>query len=284
MSHAPVPSIGMRVFSFPTCRVVHIPATSQTDWSLKNLYDQSSLDRNWALAQRLAEISHTLNLKTVYAPSVAHMSAHIITDVSKFGIAIRLNSRVTLYRDFLAADGVRLEQDEAFMMSSGGCPIVIASSGEHCIAAHTGLDSLADPARVQSTGSSRTHDSVIEAIADCFLGKGIALSEVSVAAGLAIPQEDFVLHLDQPEFADRTRALQAHITRRWGGSMFTSGIQHHQRVLCVSMEKLIEEQARALGFGSVQIFGTLDTYSAYTRHPDANMRTRRNLAIVLRTA
>jgi hypothetical protein len=92
--------------------------------------------RHPEIAERVGRALFDRGITDAYAPAVDKMSARIVPK-SLLSKVIRLPYGVNLYRNHeVPADGVALGRGHAFIMSGGGCPVVVAAGKNSCIVTH----------------------------------------------------------------------------------------------------------------------------------------------------
>jgi hypothetical protein len=258
-----------------------IPAISpEGNWSLKNLQVPEDAVRHPEIAERVGRALFDRGITDAYAPAVDKMSARIVPK-SLLSKVIRLPYGVNLYRNHeVPADGVALGRGHAFIMSGGGCPVVVAAGKNSCIVTHASRDSLLDRNHIRKTGEPRDYASVIRAIIGWSAKYGnIKPGQLSLRGFFTIPTADFSHPPDDPVWGEDNILLAEFIRKQWSAPVI-SGPD-----LCLSIPELIMAQAAEGRFGPTGMERELPSSGAfgYTRHSDEAMRTVRNLVIVHRT-
>lgn len=245
------------------------------DWSLRSLQKQEDLGKNFFVGSALCMALHGTRARRAFAPNVALASAAIANNV-EMKDRIRLWN-IDLYRNKdLPADGVTLDPGEAFVMSAGGCPVIIASGGGSMVVAHAARDSLIDRKAVGGT-PGREHISVVRSIVAALKKRGVRPGEVTMCMLFSIPVETFGHSFDHPEYGAYNRALETFINERWpdcttrgNGGMF------------LDLERLFVEQARQEKVQGAWAMLSLRECPALAHTRDGKGRERRNLIIVKR--
>src|SRR5690348_10075568 len=109
-----------------TYEAICYPAgTPSGDWSLAKLKVPGDEQLNPTEAERLGRVLASHGIKRAFAPRVADSSA-IIVPKSELTDVIELPHGVKLFRNArLPADGTTLGPGDAFIMSGGGCPVIV---------------------------------------------------------------------------------------------------------------------------------------------------------------
>ncbi|MHB1163501.1 MAG: hypothetical protein ACYCZZ_03210 [Minisyncoccota bacterium] len=247
------------------------------NWSLQQMQNQEDVYQNHGLATGLYVALRRLGVRRAYAPQVAPASATIV-DAAALQDRIRLRGNVSLYRGKdVPADGVFLKQNEAFVMSSAGCPVIIASVDDHMIVAHAGRDSLIDRGAVMGT-PTRKHVSVVDAIIDAFKQKSAAIHRMTMCMQFSISAEAFEHRFDHPQHGAYNRALAAFIDAKWPGS----ALRKTADGLLLNLESVFIEQARQAGIRNVWTFLSLNECPELAHTRDGKKPDRRNLILVKR--
>lgn len=259
-----------------------IPAgTPDGDWSLKHFQHSEDAERHPERAERLGRMLHDLGVTDAYAPAVDKMSA-LITHRKELSEVIELPYGVRLYRNKnVPADGVPLRKGQAFVMSGGGCPVIVAAGGKDtCVVAHASRDSLLDPNRIQKIGEPRKYASVIQAIIGWVeRNDGLRPGRLSLRGLFTIPAAEFTHPPDDPIWGWVNERRAEIIQEKWNRPIIT-GLD-----LALSIPELIKAQAADHGFGPTGVDKELPSSGpyGYTRHIEKGMRSARNLVVVRRT-
>jgi len=262
-----VPGMGARVRAL---------SPQSRNWSLKSLQTQEDVRVQCHLATGLREALRDIGVHKAFAPHVVLASAQI-ADRNAFKQPIDLGEGRHLYRNQdVPADGVFIGKGHAFVMSSGGCPIIISTAGEQMIVAHAGRDSLVDRGAV--TGNpTRPHVSVVNAIVEAFLERGATLRDISMCMMFSISASLFTHSLIDLNHGTYNYALWEFIKGRW-----PSGVVRHKNNMLLSLEMLFEEQAREAGVRNVWYTNSLEEFPRLAHTRDGLGSDRRNLFIVKR--
>lgn len=259
--------------------------TPAGDWTLKNLRVPEDVQKHPAEAERIGRVLAEHGIKRAYAPHVAPASG-IIIPRPRLSSVLELPHEVTLFRNAaMPADGVALGRGEAFVMSGGGCPVLVMSGDGMCIAAHASRDSLLDTCHIRTgeRNPDRPHKSVINAMVSWAARRETSplKPRQSKLSGYFSISTDWFRHSpDHPDFGVLNVQRAKYIERNWGPGIV---IGPH---LCLNIENLSRAQARTAGFtpelvvfreeiGGNSPFG-------FTQHPDPAMRPVRSLNIVHR--
>jgi hypothetical protein len=213
-----------------------------TDWSLKGLQSISDIPSNRLLGLVLSRKLKNFCIAEALAPHVALASARIV-EISQLDRKIKFQDQgPTIYRNKeLPADGVVLRPKQAFIMSSAGCPLIVASAGDHMIVAHAARDSLIHRGAV--TGDpTRKHLSVVDSIIDTFHRYEMPIDTISMTMLFAIPAEEFEHSESHPEYGNYNRALGTFVESRWPG-----GIVRKDGLMFLDLEQVFIEQAMSSG-------------------------------------
>jgi hypothetical protein len=255
-----------------------IPAGAGRSLSLRDLYHQDDVARDPDLASFVAEALGEHDIQVGYAPSVAAMNAEVVAR-DDLSTRIELAPGRILYRNKdVPADGVRISQGEAFVMSNAGCPPVVTHGRGRTFVGHMGRKSGIDEDRIRS-GTPRRFESVLHALAAEYEALNIPLHEVQVLMLFSIKSEDFTHPFDHPDHGRFNRDMYHDVWARWGDGIMTEGDGR------LSMPALARAQAKEIGFGSFTSKCPLPARSAFasTRDPREARALNRNLTIVWRS-
>jgi hypothetical protein len=240
------------------------------------MQNQHDLQEHYQLAMGIHVALRGMGAKRAYAPSVAAASARIIAS-SELKNRIRLSS-IDLYRNKdIPADGTFLNRNEAFVMSAAGCPMIIASAGDHLIVAHAGRDSLVDRRAVMGATPYREHLSVVHSIIEAFAEKGLAPKTIKMCMQFAIPAEVFEHRFDHPRHGPFNRALKKFVDERWPGCTTEKDGR-----MFLNLEFLFEEQAKQAGVRNVWAINSLAVFPLLAHTHDGRDPRARNLFLVKR--
>ncbi len=246
------------------------------NWSLGPLYCQADVEKNRTLVEGIVSIFKRRKVKKIYAPSVAAHSARIV-GAKELTTRIELGQGIVLYRNKdLPSDGVPIQVGEGWIMSGGGCPVLIATGRGICIPMHASRESLIDLKRIETGESSRQHESVIHATAAYFKERGINLGEVVLRGCWNVKPENFLHPFDDPKHGSLNVRRYEDLLDRYGPSIMTEPNG------CLSLPELVMHIAKSLGFAQVGFSRSLNSNEADTRHKDKKFALMRNLVGVHR--
>jgi hypothetical protein len=219
------------------------------------------------------------NVRRIYAPTVDRMSG-VLLDPERFTDLFPLAFHQDVHRPGYqknsnvkeACDGTRIGLLEAFLMSAGGCPLIVLSGktyrGEDlCLAAHAGRDSLLDKKLLRTAIASRSHVSIVDAMV-AYARKHLAEpKDLTLRSFFSIPWEVFPHDLQDPRYAqiNQQRFIFLRQHQRDDGIFI-----HKDGVTYFCLSKLIQRQAEKHGIGRIQTgIETLpqNDVFAYTTHP-----------------
>jgi len=251
---------------------------SSHGWSLQTLQTIKDIWRS-NIFKGVREVLRKMQVKRAFAPHVVPASANVV-NINVLHEQIDLGKNIVLCRNnSVPADGVFLGKGHAFVMSSAGCPIIVAKAGRQMVVAHASRDSLIDRGAVMDN-PSRRNVSVVQSIVKEFLDRGASLNEISMCMLLSIPADRFEHRFDHPKFGDYNTALAIFIDEKWP----RSGTIHDNEGVFPNLEGIFLEQAKQVHVCSVWTEHPLAKHSelAHTRdgHPDS--ACRRNLIVVKR--
>jgi hypothetical protein len=241
------------------------------NWSLK-------LTSQKGLKAALASVFQQIGVHDVYAPNIKPANARIMT-IAEFNEPIKLADDVRLYRnqDF-PADGMSLDVGETTALIIGGCPIVLATAGEHTIVAHAGRTSLLDPGMILGK-PTRKNVSVVDSIVETFAKWAVTREEIIMRMMFAIPADVFEHPYDHPKYSEYNNALTKYIKTRWPDcSMQMNGS------LFLDLEDVFKRQAVDAGVKRAYATDSLAQHRALAHTRDGNNPARRNLIVIKRTS
>lgn len=244
-------------------------------WSLRGLQSREDAEKQVPLITGLRATLQRMGVHRGYAPNVIAFSARVV-DTAVLKERIKLGENIDLYRSRLPADGVFIRRGHAFVMSSAGCPIIIAVAGELMVVAHAGRDSLVDRGAVRGV-SARKHVSVVDAIVEEFAERGILPDRISMCMIFAIPASVFEHRFGHRTYGRYNRALWSFIVERW-----PSGAISQNGSMFLNLENLFEEQTRQAGIKDVRMTNSLAEFPALAHTHDGGDTSRRNLFVVKR--
>lgn len=248
-------------------------------WSLRTLQRQEDVKRNEHLTRGVREALRKMGVYKAYAPHIAPASARIV-DTRALNERIDLGEGFILQRNnLLPADGLFVGKGYAFVMSSWGCPVIIATADEQMIVAHAGRDSLIDRGAVVGE-PTRKHVSVVDAIIEAFSERGIPPSKIAMNMNFAVPAAAFGHRLDDEcPGAPYNRALLTFVRERWPLAAVSTDEKMFLDLGC-----LCEEQAFRAGVQNVWATNSLSEFPALAHTHDGKGADRRNLFIVKRNS
>ncbi|MBI2025446.1 hypothetical protein HYT04_01505 [Candidatus Kaiserbacteria bacterium] len=247
-------------------------------WSLRPIQTQDDVLKRHALANGVRAAFGSIGVRTAYAPNVSAMSAVVAHQEAIRKNKIQLGEAAMYRNSECPADGVFLYKDEAFVMSAAGCPLIIATAGEHMIVAHAGRDSLVERNAVLGK-PARQHVSIVYALIEEFLKKGAPLNEIVMCMMFSVPTELFNHHPMHPEYGAYNRALIKLVDTLWDGST----VRKNDNVF-LDMESLFVNQARDAGIRRAWATHSLREFPSLAHMSDGKDPSRRNLFVVKRNA
>lgn len=251
------------------------------DWSLKYFQHPEDAAKYPEKAERLARVLRERGITDAYAPAVDKMSG-LVVEKTALSVTIQLPHGVRLHRNRdVPADGVSLGRNHAFIMSGGGCTVLVAAGRGLVIAAHASRDSMLDRAFIRNEAPPREYASVVRSIIGHASKSGHVLPKhLSLRGFFTLPAEDFPHPPSHPDWGAENVQLAEFIAGKWGPHIMTGPDLH------LSIPELIKAQGAEHRFGRVGVEKDLPRSGAfgYTRHANEAMRTARNLVIVHRTS
>lgn len=245
-------------------------------WSLKPLQEPDDALKHRELTSGVSIALHTVGVKTAYAPKVAAMSGAIVP-AEKLKKQIPLRNNAILKRDKdVPADGVFVRPGEAFIMSGAGCPLIIATAGEHAIISHAGRDSLIDRGAVMGK-PTRNCGSVVDSIINEFLNLEMPVYDINMCMMFAVPTEKFGHPENDPQYGEFNRRLGVYAHNLWPGS-----VVKRDGSIYIDLGALFVEQARQRGVRRARAVHSLDEYPDLAHTRDGEDPSRRNLYVVKR--
>lgn len=242
------------------------------NWSLRPLQHPKDVERHPLLATALRVELRRLSVKHAYAPNVVPASAAVVAP-EDLDLELDLGAKTRLFRKpSLPADGVMLPRGSAFIMSTSGCPLIIAEDDRFMVVAHASRDSLIERAAVEGA-PVRAHPSIVDAIADWFHRPHGKLRMMML---FSIPRRSFGHELSHPLYGAYNRKLAAFIAERWPGAAVVEN-----DTLYIDLPALFTEQARMHGAESCAGH-SLAAYPRLSHTRDGLGTERRNLFIVRR--
>ena len=230
------------------------------------------------LTHAVGRTLRTLGVRAAYAPHVSSASARIV-ESRQLRECVPLGGDVRLYRQHnLEADGVFLEEDETFVMSAAGCPVIIAAGGDHFVAAHAARDSLIDRLFVSGV-RSRAFTSVVDCIVNRFRARGISPQDISMTMHFSIAPDRFEHSDAHPIHGAYNRALITVANMQWPGSIIRKNGSTY-----LNLEQVFVGQARIAGVRKVWVENTLNFFPHLVQTSVGKDRGKRNLIVVRRAS
>lgn len=253
-----------------------------TNWSLKQL-EESAFRRR--LYEELGDLKEEANL--FLAPTVEYLSG-VMLRKSEFTRDIPLGSSGPHLRrpeKDRKADGVWLDPGDGFLMSAGGCPVIILTTPNgNCGVAHAALDSLIDPYLVHHEQGREPHPypSIIDAMVETAMRTGVHPTAMTLRAFYAVPWQSFRYSKRDPIYGIRNSRLHIHMqTEGFGQAIITHEGHEH-----VCVDTLIWLQAKKRRIGTIEVNRTLPYNGKFpyvtNQNPDLT-RDSRSLIIVTRS-
>ncbi|HUX80986.1 MAG TPA: hypothetical protein VMV38_01530 [Candidatus Paceibacterota bacterium] len=254
------------------CADVTIYESSEASWrGLKN-WSLSNLQKNPALTKALPHIFSLLNIRDVFVPRV--LSNGTITSGSHLTDCFSLGTARVYQNQKVAADGLILAPGQTLMMSTTGCPLIIAGAGAHFIVAHAGRHSLIDPG-VPNGKPTREHTSVVDAIVSSFWDQGIPPSKIVMTLLFPTPRIQFERDGKNRTYSAKDMALIAYAHTHWKDSI----VEKDGNVF-LDMEMVFLEQA--IQAGVLCVSSMLQMPHLARTEDKKNKCERRHLVVVKR--
>lgn len=227
--------------------------------SVENPKKASAID---SVCRQLSRLRDT-GTHTWYAPDPREFNGKI---VSADDLQVRIPlGRTQIYRG-ACAEGVVLTPGTGLLLSTAGCPLVLASDGRKVIAAHAGLRSLVR----WNPSENMYHRSVIAQIAASF---GHSAS-VRAWIFFSIRPNDYEHSLSDPRYAKESERILSHLVRQG----YQAAIVKKEHI---DLPTLIRLQLREYGIQAEQKGAcTYQHSSAYHTRLAAPENTYRNLVAV----
>lgn len=258
----------------------HLHARHLSNWSLKDLQLPADVGFNKPLIGAISDVFTKLNITHAWAPSVASANAMII-DHKDLMYGISLKGNKILYRNpNVPADGIFLEHGEAFVMSSAGCPLIVATAGNEMIAAHAGIHSLMDKS-MYTNQAPRRHKSVVFAIIEAMLRSvdNLELKDIKMWVLFSIPASVFTYHFGSSQYGKRNRLFIDVIKEEYPECVIE---KQHNNCAQIDLETLIMMQATQKGVTNVFISDSLSEHPGLTHTRKGTDYKKRNLIVVRR--
>mgnify|MGYP001574462610 FL=1 len=270
---------------------VCIPETEQSgSWSLKDLYCQDDTSGSIAarlLAARLGAVLDECNVVKARAPSVAPSSGKIV-DHLELKDEILLPQRIRLFRNReLPADGTLLrKRGDAFVMSGGGCPVIVLTGASACVVAHASRESLLPKEFEEDGRPHEEHESVVEASIRKLreLEPGLPLDRASLRVLFGITPKQFRHPVHDSHHGPNNRGRQRYLSNRYGEEAMANFIRDPEGEGYLDLNALTVHQARECGIENAKTGSVLPARGgfAHTRHPNPSLAKGRNLVVVHR--
>lgn len=261
-------------------------APTECDWSFRHLSDADPKQQE-LFKRRLGQKFAMLNVRTVYAPTVSHMSA-VFLPPEQFNLCVPLNCGVVVQRPADPCDATEIAKHSTFSMSAAGCSLLVLSFRDghgdgRCFVAHAGKASLIDLKHVLLKAGRREHSSVVDALIMRALAEGASVEQMMLRVFFTIPWEAYPHSVDDPTYGEKNAALVRYLELRYEDPdiiVCRDGREH------LSLEALIMAQTREWGVNvSCHHPLTVDGPHAYTTHPMQELSGAvRNLVTLTRYA
>ena len=270
------------------------PSYEHFNWSLAPLAnkEKAKTDEGTTLSSRLTEIFESHNIRCALAPSPVTFNSAIALRQLLLQPENNMlaGNTCALYRGVFA-DGVELVGDttnEAFVMSSADCALIVVRWNNRLWAMHAGRNSLLDIAMINDPSSTPTKEyaSVIDSVMSQIPSEHH--KEVEVFVGLTISKGSHFVHsINHPEYGESNRNMIAWLAceyspppeKGFGDDFWIDGQ--------FSMEWLIREQFKTYGVTDITFdgrctFSDKDSRGGYLWHSQRREKNKRNLVIVRR--
>lgn len=196
------------------------------NWSLAPLGPKPN-PRSSALIERLEVISLHLDVRNWYAPIPTKFNGKIVraTDCDDPIALPGIDGQI--WRG-VHADGIVLQRGSGYLLSAGGCPVIVATDGDQLVVAHAGHESLFP-----------FETSVVKNIAAEFGDP----SKVTVRVFWSIQATRYTFELSGEHAAGTMKVLNRLYSEGYWDcvSHFRPGVD------CIDLPKIIEKQAEVLG-------------------------------------
>lgn len=259
--------------------------------------------RNWTLKQldhpafkaRLLNALPHERPRRYFAPTVDRMSG-ATQPQEAFTILYPLSRNCIVQRpgfrhasnEKVACDGTSVGRHDGFLMSAGGCPLIVVSGTTHegeeiCLAAHAGRESLVDPFFTRSKPVPRPHTSGVNTLVAYAEVLGARPEDLTLRSFYSLPWHTFTHALDDPKYGERNTLRYEYLRGLGMAGVF---LERDDGVLCLSLSMLIKLQAERLGVGKIEVGEcTLPENGpfAYTSHANPALSgSMRNLVYLVR--
>lgn len=249
-------------------------------WSLRPIQSQEDVTKHHTLANGLRATLSSIGAQRVFAPNVAEMSGVVVPSGELMANPIRLNGTCLYRNKDLPADGTFLEPNDAFVASTAGCPIVVASDKRHrtMLASHAGSRSLLEGEAVLGK-PRRKHVSVVYSIIEALKERGARAGDITMCMMYCIPAEVFEHRLDHPQYGSYNRRLGEMVDALWPGCTVRKN-----NAVFLDLESLFIAQALESGVRHTWAMNSLSDFPALAHTRDGKDSSRRNLFVVKRNA
>ncbi|OHB18996.1 MAG: hypothetical protein A2854_02495 [Parcubacteria group bacterium RIFCSPHIGHO2_01_FULL_56_18] len=194
-------------------------------------------------------------------------------------------------------EGYEIGPGEALISAAGGCMFIVAMGRAldgrmRMIVSHAGRDSLIDrnrmmrecygPPELLEEEPERPYEGVLYAIVETFQRWSIGVHRLEVQGFFSLPASVFLHPLNHTKYLMSNAAMLTCIQKRWGNeAAYEVDDPEEGRCIAVSLSKLFLAQARELHIAHIGCHPDIaaDGRLAHTRHPDPEMRTKRNCII-----
>jgi len=257
----------------------------EEDWTMRNLGAPEDVQKNSSLTRHLPSIMEALGIHTVYAPVPTKFNGLVLPH-TKLTMAIALGNR-TVYRGAYA-DGCVLPRGHGFVVSLGGCSLVIAKrlvgpesgSAPRVVVSHAGLHSALNNVCLHVLQALCTEGELVEQVAP----------QVEVSIELAISPEHYTHEWDHPQDGGHNMALCTYVRDNWPDCLPGWEDPAERRLGRVDMAQLLkchfadlyvpEEQIRTNSGPDSWPHHEHSELWYTTRGPDLERNKRRNLVVV----
>jgi len=261
-------------------------APREHDWSLSQLYESEvPPEQASQFRQRLGSALALQGISTAYAPTVRHMSG-VVLDAKEFTQQTSLPCGVRILRPTRPCDGLPLEQRKSFLMSQGGCLLLVLSGygslGPVCIVAHAGRDSLLDSRYIHAGQTTRSDFSIIHAMVRNARLRGLKPPQATLRIFGGIPWQAFPHARKDSKHGKKNQELLEYLDLHYDGSMVRI---RDDGAECLCMSSLAYRQAELAGIGTICTKWDLPYNGdfAYTSHQNPALSGKtRNLVVVTR--
>lgn len=253
---------------------------SLSNWSLKNLQMPIDAESNRPLANAISNVFEILNVTQAWAPSVASANATII-DCKDLIHGISLKGHRMLYRNpDVPADGIFLERGGTFVMSSAGCPLIVATAGDEMITAHAGIHSLVDEAMYTSQ-TPRQHESVVFSIIEALMRSvdNLEPKDIKMWVLFSIPTPAFTYRFGSSQYGMRNRLFINALKANYPECVIE---RQHDNCAQIDLETLIMMQTAKKDVTNVFISDSLSKHPELTHTRKGTDYKKRNLIVVRR--